>query len=541
MLFLSRRKVALVGVFTLISAGALSAQATTYVPNLDPAYRDLDALVVAGLVRGEIHGDRPYSRLTFARYAVEARRVLKEETGEPRARFGESLRRLEREFAAEIAALCPEGRAACEALPRTPEWRSVRTDMTIGDSPSRRAPIAYAQNKIDANVNPLLQGNQGRELADGWTLAGEGSVDIALGRHFAAELYPRVWVARARTGGTGGGATLQDGYVRALFGNLAIDLGRNQVEHGQAREGGSLLSYNPRGLDLARISLDRPARLPWVFRALGPFQGSALVADLGRGSDNPHSKLIVFNASIRPHPSFEIGATLLNHQGGRNAPGATFLQRLDDIFMIHPGRDEISDKAVSVDARLTLPRLKAEVYAEAMTTFIQDFRLTGAARSLRIDGLWVVGARRVGLGPRGRFDVWAEGRKSGVYPYTHGQLTSGLTLDGRILGDPIGPLAGGASAGVDWTGPGSRLSVTGAWERYYGDAYVTRSGTNTVRTADGPDETRTRLTVDWTTDPGPSRLFTRLRLGIEHVDQFRSTPGHARNNGMVQAQVGWRW
>ncbi len=54
----------------------LLAQTTPYVPNLDPVYQDLDALVAEGLVRDIILGERPYSRLTFARFALEARRRI---------------------------------------------------------------------------------------------------------------------------------------------------------------------------------------------------------------------------------------------------------------------------------------------------------------------------------------------------------------------------------------------------------------------------------------------------------------------------------
>ena len=58
--------------FSMLPA-VLLAQASPYVPNLDPAYQDLDALVAHGLVRDIILGERPYSRVAFARFAQEAR------------------------------------------------------------------------------------------------------------------------------------------------------------------------------------------------------------------------------------------------------------------------------------------------------------------------------------------------------------------------------------------------------------------------------------------------------------------------------------
>jgi len=540
-------KLALVALLALALPLGLSAQATPYVPNLDPAYQDLDALVADGLVKDEIHAERPYSRLTFARWTVEARGRAKA-VGRLPARFSEALDRLEAEFAPEIAALCPDRRSACSILPRQAIVRQARGDVTWSNSPPRAVPAPQPSSRIDAALNPLLQDNQGRRLADGETLGLEGSLDVVMGHHFAGELYPRVWasnvVAGSNPGGTAG-ATLEDGYFRGLFGNLAVDLGRNQVEMGQSREGGPILSYNPRGLDLVRLSMDRPARLPWILRWLGPTDVSALVADLGRGSDTPHSKLIVFNGSIHPHPNFEFGATLENHQGGQNAPAATLKQRLEDIFLISPQGARISDKAFGANMRLTLPRLRTELYIEGMSTDDHSFfRIEEWSQSLGTEAIWVAGLRRVGLGPGGRFDVWAEGRKSGVHPYTHHQFTSGMTLDGRILGDPIGVLAKGATVGVDWTGSESRVTVAGTWERYYGDSYKStrRNGLSVlVKTQDGPDETRERLTADWTNDMGTRRLFTRVRLGLEHVHQFDFVRGDNRVNGMVQVQAGWRW
>ena len=46
---------------------AVSAQASAYVPIMDPAYRELDALAAIGLVEVPSLVQRPYSRLVFGR------------------------------------------------------------------------------------------------------------------------------------------------------------------------------------------------------------------------------------------------------------------------------------------------------------------------------------------------------------------------------------------------------------------------------------------------------------------------------------------
>lgn len=132
----------------LLAPGGAVAQATPLVAPLDPAYRDLELLVVHGLARGAIHGQRPLSRLTFARAARDARSALE---------------------------------------PGTATARRIEARHTADDH-------------IDADLNPLLQRNQGRELADGWTVGGEAAWDARLAPwqavrvrgHAAAQAQPRV-------------------------------------------------------------------------------------------------------------------------------------------------------------------------------------------------------------------------------------------------------------------------------------------------------------------------------------------------------------
>jgi hypothetical protein len=147
-----------------------------------------------------------------------------------------------------------------------------------------------------------------------------------------------------------------------------------------------------------------------------------------------------------------------------------------------------------------------------------------------------------GLGTQGRLDLWLEGRRTGVRPYTHHQFSSGLTLDRRVLGDPMGPLATGWQMGVDWNGAQQTLSVMGAWERYSGDDYCRCLSDGFVwdREADNPDEIRLRTMVTWTRSPAETPVRTILRLGHERVTRFDFTDRN-RSNFMAQFRVGYVW
>ena len=510
-----------------------SAQATAYLPNLDPAYRDLDGLIAGGWVKSVIAGRRPYSRLTIARHVVEARAAMDGAPEPPPLRFREALERLERSFAPEVAALCAGGGAACAALPTGARLRSASGDLTWAASPDRTIPSSYdTLPRIDAVLNPLFQRNEGRVLGEGGTAGVEALADVRLGSRVAAQIHPRLWITEEGAGGAG--ATLQEAYARALFGNFAVDVGRNHVATGHGPSGGPILSYNARGLDQVRISLDRPARLPWVFGRLGLFGGNILVADLGEETKTPHSKLVIFQGSLRPHPSFEMGAMLLNHQGGEGSPPATFVARLKDVFFLHLQDSFISDKVFGADVRLTLPAAKAQLYLEMLTT---DARWE-VVQTLTTEAVWIAGARAFGLGRDGRMDLWAEARYAGVRPHTHHHYQGGLTVDRRLIGDALGPLARGLVIGVDRRGSAHTAAASLAWERYsnadfYGNPADERF--DWVRTIDNPDEIRLRAVADWTADPGPRRLAPSVRLAWERVTRFAFTPD-PRTNFLAQVR-----
>ena len=90
----------------------VSAQASAYVPIMDPAYRELDALAAIGLVEVPSLVQRPYSRLVFGRLTKQARINL-DSSPDTEDRFLETLARLKKEFAIEIALLCDDMELPC--------------------------------------------------------------------------------------------------------------------------------------------------------------------------------------------------------------------------------------------------------------------------------------------------------------------------------------------------------------------------------------------------------------------------------------------
>ena len=219
-------------------------------------------------------------------------------------------------------------------------------------------------------------------------------------------------------------------------------------------------------------------------------------------------------------------------------PPATVKDRLSDIFLIKPLGNEISDKVVMGDVRVTLPGKGLEFYLEGLSTDL-DATVIAHAQSFWGDAAWTLGVKVVGRGREGRLDLWLEGHKAGMRAHTHHQLGDGLTVGGRLIGYAIGPLATSWQGGLDWRDRFDVVSVAGAWERYSGDDWAMPKGEiPRRRTADNPDEIRLRAIVDWTREHVGSDQRTSVRLGYERVTRFNFTD-QDRSNYLAQVSLAW--
>lgn len=528
-----------------LTPAAVVAQASPLVPVLDPAYHDLDALAGVGLVRDLLAGQRPYSRMTFARYVLEAESRMAAEAAGPgrKARFAEALGRLRTRFSPEYSALCA-GETSCAEPANGFAVRSIRSDATWADSPNRPAYTAYNDEpRIDADINPLLQSDEGRHFVDGGTGAVEATVEGQLGRSLALQVSPRATLMSPTDLESEADLGIRALNIRGVIGNLAVEVGRSAIFHGQGRIGGPVLSANSPNLDLVRIQTERPFRLPSVLGLLGPMSASAFLADMGEDRHIPNAKLFVMEVSARPSPYFEFGGTLANVQAGQGGPEATFGDRLRDSFLwlfLWDGRPNISDKIAAVDSRLTLPGSGLSAYLEATTTDI-NFKRT---ETLWDEAVWTAGLDLVGRGPEGRLDMWLEGRRTGVRPHTHHQYESGVTVNRLIVGDPGGPMSLSWQGGVTWNGDVQTLAVSGAWERYSGDVYRNNGRTDTEfrwnKISDEPDEIRLRGMAEWSHRPNRLGVTGAVRLGVERVQRFAFSTT-TRSNLLLQARVGYAW
>jgi hypothetical protein len=525
---------ALAGIALVVGARVARSQATPRVVPGARVYADIDRLASVGLIDIAGFGARPFSRREIVRLLTEARSNL---SRNDRARsWAEDV------IAADLARYEPHDSRPFDA---------AGAEVAYLDSPYRRIP-ADSNGGIDATVNPLASYRGGRPIANGATSTLETMHSASLGSRLAVSFNPRFTAAGERGGASNQNLRVQSGGANLLFGNLAIDVGREYAVFSQSPTGGLLLSENAPTLDMIRLSTDRPAGLPWLFRYLGPLQATVLVADLGAIDQiHAHSKLVAYRVEAHPHRFFEFGVEVIDEMGGNGAPPASFPDRAADAFPIidvvfRPNSDfQFSNKLAGVDFNLRAPSLAGlDVYAEGV---VDDFDTRRFHSTIFQDGGGIAGISLACIVQCGRLGVRAEYHQTGIRFYTHTDFSSGVQDNGVILGDPLGPRGLGGYLTID--GEASRVgmfALTGAYEVRSGNRYASTvadahgGGFRFVQIEHHPGEHRARAMATWIPTSRNARVTLQASLGVERVTNFDFVEGRGRTNALAQLGYVWR-
>jgi capsule assembly protein Wzi len=499
----------------------VAGQASPFIPPNESIYADIDLLVSAGLIDAIAVGTRPYTRVEISRLLAEARRNVE--------RRGASA-----DWAAPII-----DRYVARYTQRHPRAIDLATfELVRLSSPFRSIP-ADPNGSIDAVINPLAGWRGGRTMVDGATAAIETMHSASLGRHVAVAVAPRVAVETDHDRGRAVGR-VQAGSAVLQFGNFVAELGRDYAVFGPAPAGGLLLSTNAAPLDMVRLSMQRPATLPWWFRRLGPVHAMVLVADLGTDRQNhPHAKLVGYRMAIAPHRNLEFGVQVLDETGGRGAPGASFGDRVLDaippIDAWRTGSDfQFSNKLAGVDAKWRMPDWAGlELYVDGAVDDMDTRRLRS---SLLQDGGVIGGLSVSCLVGCGRLRMRAEYHQTGIRYYTHTDFASGLQSRGVMFGDPLGPRGlGGYLALETGSGGHNQLALSSAYEVRSGNLYASAGhGSHSadfhfVQVEHHPAERRARLLATWTSSARGNRMAAVVSAGVERTKNFAFAGGDRTN------------
>jgi hypothetical protein len=522
------RRLCALAILGFVFARGLSAQATPFVAPTDRVYQDIDRLAASGLIDTVVVGARPYSEREVVRLLNEAVRKL-----------------AKRDDSTSWAAKVIRRDLALFARPEFQVVDAIAVEVVNLDSPYRPAP-ADSNGIIPASINPLAAYREGRPLAVGQTASIETWHSLLIGSHLAIAVNPRLTAQFFRNDGTTKeDAELQSGSATLLFGNLSIEIGRDYAVFGQSPNGGLLLSNNAPSFNLVRVSNDRPAALPWLFRLLGPTRGSLFVADLGKTQFHPDAALVGYHIAALPSPRFEIGLEVIDAMGGKGGQPASFSDRILDAIPIvdvfRANSDfQFSNKMAAVDFRWRAPSLAGfEFYGQ---TAIDDFDARRLKSVLLDDGGYLIGTSFTCVVECGRFGIRTEYHQTGIRFYAHPDYP--IEQNGTLLGDPLGPRGVGGYLTLDGdAGALGRFALNGAVESRSGDGYGSAaSGDHSVGfhffpVFHRPGEQRARATLTWNPDLGSGYTSLRLTAGAEHVTNFGFVAGTDRVNGLASIGV----
>jgi len=246
--------------------------------------------------------------------------------------------------------------------------------------------------------------------------------------------------------------------------------------------------------------------------------------------------------NLRLAPSFEFGLSALVHSGGEGAPSASFGQRLLDHLILVEGVTETSDleisnKFVEGDVQWRIPGTRGS--RAYLSIALDDLgKPDQLGRVFGQDGSYVVGVAIPRLAADGMIGMKVEYHETGVRFYQHGQFASGLTTDGIILGDGLGPDGrGGYLAIAIRPNSSDRVVVQLAHEERSNDLYIIEGNFRLTKTIDRPEETRTRLLADWERYWPDRNLGVVARVGYEHVSNFAFDEASARHGSLFELRA----
>lgn len=521
-------------VLTVFLSASLAAQTTVTVPAQNPVYLSLDRLIASGLVEVGMVGQRPFSRREIARIVASASAAAATH-GAPEA-TQRLIARLEAEFAADLR---PDG--AVEKRQVQARWAAQLLGV---DSPARTIPNDPV-NKIDAAVNPILQGRAGRTFVNGANLEFEADIAARAHPNLAVQARPRLLLgAEHRTSSARG--SIEALSATTMFRNIRVDVGRQQLVWGQGMEGGLLGSSSGRALDMVRFSTEAPFTLGSLFRYLGPMRGAVYIADLGGRQNHPHAAVIAYKLSGHPFVRrFELSGFVLGQQLGKGAPRATAWDHIADMipvfkYTLPDNTAQFSNKFAGWDWRVRIPELWGmQLYVEHAFDDMDPRRWKS---TLWEDGGHIAGVSVARLDAPGALSAAVEYHHTGLRYYEHAEYTSGLTFNGTLIGDPLGPKADGGYLRVVHDAGGSRTArVDFAVERRRGDlidAISTQpdeADFHFVVVQYFPVEWRYRAALSWRV--ASSSRAVSVETAVERVRNFGFVDARDRTNLLLGVRL----
>ncbi len=523
----------------LFGAGTALAQSSPNIPIDDPVYRDIDRLVSFGLAPDVIYGQRPWSRTEIARLVSGAAMKFKDlespmtpSDNDLSWRIGASelLKRLQERFHEELDE---------EKVFFIHPLSYVQGEYSYVDADARAIPVNGIGGAIDGMISPLTAYREGRHYPDGHQMAVETEHSARLTRFFSLYVRPRFQAEIHDNQDVSFNPFIQQLYGKFTVPHFELEAGRDSLEWGQGEFGGILLSNNARPLDMIKASNPSPSFLPWYFRYMGPIRYTVFVANMGPEREFPRSFLTGFKVSIKPAHFLEMGLSHIMNIGGEGAPTVSFFDGVQEFFMHRAGNTQVQNLAnhlFGLDFRCLMPFLRnSQVYLDV--AFEDARKWTYMLHHL---ANYQAGYYLPRLSQDGAISLRLEYKHGSPYYAQSGTFTSGLTLNGNLLGDALGRDGDGFYAKIFWDRSG-RLQWRSEFhvELREADAIAESADhLSLIKVTDLPTESRIGLSAGAKYRVRPDTEID-IEIGYDRVHQFNFTAGDQRNS--IASRVGIRF
>ncbi len=488
-------------------------------------YHSLDLLRGHGLIPSAIQGIRPWTRAEAARQIDEARGLFEHSKGDSlqdKDYFLEDvISNLEKQFSEELSGLGLKDEVFHN-------WRlkgARYIDFFLTELDSSGRPYFGNNSPINGFFNPLVQNHQGRHLKEETQIGLSTRTEAQLSSHASFSFAPFIqFQLQADNANREQGFFVEELTGSLDFLNTQLDIGRRPLLWGQSDQGGVVLSNNARPLD--GVFLGNPH--PWKIHHAGSLKYAFFFTTLGEEQVFENAYFSGLKISYKPWKVFEVGIARALVFGGEGAPSGSFQEQFGEFFGIRPGGGDdgnLSNSLSGFELRGVLPFLRnTEIYSEF---YFDDFNLKHIFRSFVQDSGIIGGIFLSRLDNKGTWSLRLEGRKMSPIMYQHGIWTDGWTLNGFVLGDPLGPDAESIRLHVRKIFY-PKMTVWGEFdfERSDSDIYASDPSEGRIVAANGTPEKRYRLLLGgsraWT-----KRITTEATLGYERVTnpQFLETGG----------------
>lgn len=284
---------------------------------------------------------------------------------------------------------------------------------------------AFTNLKLNENV---LENQQGWHLKDGFNLKAQIESRIRIKDIIGFSIAPGIRRSKDDTD-----FTVEKGYAQFSLSNIRVQLGRDSLWLGPGYHGSLLLSDNALPFDMLKLNNDKPLRLPWVFRRLGPLDIEYFITRLEKKRQVHRAYFLGFRIEATPFPFLNLGFSRTVIFGGKGAPRPSLTDYLQIFIPEHENRLGVldNDQKIAIDFRISIPFINkilsflisgveayGEIAAEDDTTDITQLQPGhGINAGILITNI----LRNKGLDIRIEFaqndDVWYVHHAHGAYKY----------------------------------------------------------------------------------------------------------------------------